>query len=93
MSEWEFLRRSSRSADCGLLLDVNNVYVAARQSRLRPARPISTAMPRERVQQIHLAGHTTTAAYIIDTHDQPVIDPVWELYERGGSDASARSRR
>lgn len=79
MSEWEFLAAMSRRTGCGLLLDVNNVYVSARNHGL-DAQAFLRGLPADRVRQIHLAGHTETADLLIDTHDQPVCDDVWSLY-------------
>lgn len=79
MTEWEFLSRMADDADCGLLLDVNNVYVSARNHEFDPCTYIR-ALPAQRVVQMHLAGHSDRGTYVIDTHDQPVADPVWELY-------------
>ncbi|HKS46492.1 MAG TPA: DUF692 domain-containing protein [Amycolatopsis sp.] len=79
MPEWEFLSRMAEDADCGLLLDVNNVYVSARNHDFDPRAYVS-ALPAERVVQLHLAGHTDRGTDVIDTHDRPVADPVWELY-------------
>jgi uncharacterized protein (UPF0276 family) len=80
MSEWEFLREVAARADCLILLDVNNIYVSSVNHEFDP-RAYLDAMPAERVWQFHLAGHRNHGDYIIDTHDEPVIDPVWELYE------------
>lgn len=79
MSEWEFIAQLARRADCELLLDVNNVYVSSRNHGF-DARAFIDAMPRERVRQIHLAGHEDHGSHVIDTHDHPVCDAVWELY-------------
>jgi uncharacterized protein (UPF0276 family) len=79
MTEWEFLSRMAADADCGLLLDVNNVYVSAVNHEFDPYEYIR-ALPAERVVQMHLAGHTDRGTYLIDTHDQPVAEPVWDLY-------------
>ena len=79
LSEWEFLREVAVGADCLILLDVNNIYVSAVNHGL-DAREYLAAMPAERVQQIHLAGHEDHGDYLIDTHDHPVRDEVWELY-------------
>lgn len=79
MTEWEFIARLSEEADCGLLLDVNNVYVSSVNHEFDPVEYIR-AIPHERVVQCHLAGHTHCGTHIIDTHDDHVIDPVWELY-------------
>jgi uncharacterized protein (UPF0276 family) len=79
MPEWTFLAEVARRADCLILLDINNIYVSAFNHGFDAAIYLA-AMPAERVQQIHLAGHSNCGDYIIDTHDAPVIDPVWALY-------------
>ncbi len=79
MSEWEFLARVAEDADCLILLDVNNVYVSGRNHGF-DALAYLDAMPRERVRQIHLAGHTDYGDQVIDTHDAPVVADVWQLY-------------
>ncbi len=79
MSEWEFLDEVVRRADCLLLLDVNNVYVSARNHGFDP-RTYLEAIGARRVWQLHLAGHSDFGDYVIDTHDHEVPDPVWDLY-------------
>ena len=79
MSEWDFLAALAAEADCDILLDVNNIYVSAHNHGFE-ALAFLDAMPRARVRQIHLAGHENRGDLIIDTHDAPVIDPVWALY-------------
>lgn len=79
MPEEEFLSRMATEADCGLLLDVNNVYVTCRNHDLDP-RAYLQGVPYDRVVQVHLAGHTDHGTHCIDSHIGPVIDPVWELY-------------
>ena len=79
MSEWEFMYRMAEEADCGLLLDVNNVYVSSVNHDFDPVEYVES-MPHERVVQVHLAGHTNLGTHCIDTHDGHVIDRVWELY-------------
>ena len=79
MPEWEFVARLAEEADCGLLLDVNNVFVSSVNHDFDPAEYIRN-VPHERVVQFHLAGHTDCGTHRIDTHDDHVIDPVWELY-------------
>jgi hypothetical protein len=81
VSEWEFLRRMADEADCGLLLDVNNVYVSSVNHDFDPDEFIDR-VPHERIVQCHLAGHTNCQTHLIDTHDNHVIDPVWRLYRR-----------
>ena len=80
VSEWEFLREIAQRADCLLLLDVNNIYVSSVNHEFDPLDYLQ-AIPVDRVQQIHLAGHENHGDYLIDTHDHPVPDPVWELYD------------
>ncbi len=79
MSEWEFILEIVKQAGCYILLDVNNVYVSSVNHQFNPMDYIF-AMPAERVAQIHLAGHSNHGNYIIDTHDAPVVQPVWDLY-------------
>ena len=81
MTEWEFLSEVVERADCGILLDVNNIYVSARNHNFDPFQYIDH-IPAERVAQFHIAGHSRYRKYILDTHDHPVIDPVWKLYQR-----------
>ena len=81
LPEWEFLAEIARRADCLILLDVNNIYVSAYNHGF-DADTYLTGIPADRVQQIHLAGHSNCGEYIIDTHDAPIIDPVWALYGR-----------
>jgi hypothetical protein len=80
-SEWQFLAALSELSGCELLLDVNNVYVSARNHGFEPWDFIS-GLPAQRIRQLHLAGHSDYGSYLIDTHDQPVSDPVWQLYQR-----------
>jgi len=79
VTEWQFLREIAERADCLILLDVNNIYVSSVNHEFDPVDYLN-AIPVERVQQIHLAGHENHGDYLIDTHDHPVPDPVWELY-------------
>ncbi len=79
MSEWDFLAELTRRADCDLLLDVNNVFVSAFNHGFDPADYLA-GIPKNRVRQIHLAGHEHNGDHIVDTHDAPVADPVWDLY-------------
>lgn len=78
-SEWEFLAEMATRADCLLLLDVNNIYVSARNHGFHP-HDYLVGLPAARIQQIHLAGHSDMGDYVIDTHDADVCDAVWELY-------------
>jgi uncharacterized protein (UPF0276 family) len=79
MTEWDFLRTVAEEADCLILLDVNNIYVSSINHEFDPYSYLA-AIPVERVQQMHLAGHQNHGDYLIDTHDHPVPDPVWALY-------------
>lgn len=79
MSEWEFIARMVDGSGCGLLLDVNNIYVSCYNHRWDPKTYID-AMPLDSVAQIHLAGHSNMGTHIIDTHDDHVVDEVWTLY-------------
>ncbi|MBR0565059.1 DUF692 domain-containing protein [Azoarcus sp. L1K30] len=79
MSEWAFVSAIAEEADCHLLLDVNNIYVSSVNHGFDPLEFIA-GVPAERVQQIHLAGHSNMDGFIIDTHDAPIIDPVFDLY-------------
>jgi uncharacterized protein (UPF0276 family) len=79
MSEWEFLAALVERADCGLLLDVNNVFVSAHNHGLS-AHEFLNGLPVGRVGQIHLAGHTKGEKLFIDTHDHAICDDVWALY-------------
>jgi uncharacterized protein (UPF0276 family) len=81
MTEWQFLNEVVEAADCGILLDVNNIYVSSQNHEFDPFVYLNS-VPAERVAQIHIAGHSKYEKYILDTHDHPVIDPVWRLYER-----------
>jgi uncharacterized protein (UPF0276 family) len=80
-SEWQFLSALSELSGCELLLDVNNVYVSARNHGF-DAWTFISSLPKQRIRQLHLAGHSDYGRYLIDTHDQPVSDPVWQLYQR-----------
>jgi len=79
MSEWDFIIRMADEADCGLLLDVNNVYVSSFNHEFDAAEYLKS-VPHNRVVQFHLAGHSNYETHIIDTHDNHVINPVWDLY-------------
>lgn len=81
MPEWEFLREVSTRADCGILLDVNNIYVSSVNHRFHPLDYI-TNVPPNRIWQFHLAGHSDHGDYLLDTHDHSICDPVWELYRK-----------
>ncbi len=79
MTEWEFIAAVAERADCYILLDINNIYVSAFNHEFDPHEYLDF-IPVERVGQFHLAGHTNYGDYIIDSHDHPVIDPVWDLF-------------
>jgi uncharacterized protein (UPF0276 family) len=79
MDEWTFMSEMAEEADCGLLLDVNNVYVSSFNHDMDPLEFVEN-LPHKRIVQFHLAGHSNYTTHLIDTHDSHVIDPVWELY-------------
>ncbi|WP_207215780.1 DUF692 domain-containing protein [Pseudolysobacter antarcticus] len=79
MHEWEFLNAIAERADCLILLDINNIYVSSHNHGFDPLEYLA-GITADRVQQFHLAGHDNQGALIIDTHDAPVIDGVWDLY-------------
>jgi uncharacterized protein (UPF0276 family) len=87
MREWEFLARLAEEADCAILLDVNNIYVSARNHGFDPQVYLD-AIPFDRVVQLHVAGHTDHTTHIIDSHIGPVTTEVWKLlgdaYTRAG---------
>src|SRR5277367_232030 len=91
MAEWEFLTEVVELADCGILLDVNNIYVSSKNHGFDPYAYLNN-VPHHRVGQMHVAGHTKFEKYILDTHDHPVLDPVWKMYahaiERTGRTAT-----
>jgi len=91
MPEWEFLAAVAQQADCGLLLDVNNIYVSARNHGFDPQRYLD-AIPFDRVVQMHVSGHTDHGTHVIDSHIGPVVEPVWNLLtqarQRAGRDVS-----
>jgi len=77
--EWEFLAAVAERADCDILLDVNNIYVSSFNHEFDPLDYLA-GVPAQRVRQYHLAGHQNNGSHIVDTHDHPVIDPVWRLF-------------
>lgn len=81
MTEWEFYSAIAEEADCLMLLDINNIYVSAVNHSFPPEDYVDN-IPVERVWQFHLAGHTDYGDHIIDTHDHPIVGPVWELYAK-----------
>lgn len=81
MEEWDFVAEVAKRADCWLLLDVNNVFVSGFNHDFSTHAFIES-IPTDRVVQFHLAGHSEGEQHLIDTHDQPVCEEVWKLYER-----------
>ena len=79
MSEWEFLCEVAQRADCAVLLDINNIYVSSINHGFDPLAYLR-AIPKDRVRQFHLAGHSDLGGHLIDTHDHPIAQPVWDLY-------------
>src|SRR5882757_2875403 len=79
MSEWEFLSEVAQRADCAILLDINNIYVSSVNHGFDPLTYLM-AIPKSRVRQFHLAGHSDLGGHLIDTHDHPIVEPVWDLY-------------
>ena len=79
MTEWQFLTEIVAQAGCYILLDINNIYVSSVNHAFNPLEYVS-AIPKEKVIQIHLAGHSHQGNCIIDTHDAPVVTEVWDLY-------------
>jgi hypothetical protein len=79
MTEWEFLSEVARRADCAILLDINNIHVSAVNHGFDASQYLHT-IPKERVRQFHLAGHSDMGDHLIDTHDHPIAPPVWNLY-------------
>lgn len=81
MPEWEFLSLVAEKANCGILLDINNIYVSSVNHKFDPEIYINAIDP-SRVKQFHLAGYTDRGTHLIDTHSDVVSDPVWELYKK-----------
>lgn len=81
ITEWDFLNQVAKDADCLILLDINNIYVSSFNHGFDPLSYLY-AIDKARVQQFHLAGHFNGGKHIIDTHDSPIIDPVWQLYQK-----------
>jgi uncharacterized protein (UPF0276 family) len=79
LAEWEFLAAVAERADCGILLDVNNVHVSAHNHGFDPHAYLAH-LPSNRVVQLHLAGHEDAGTYLLDSHDAAVAQPVWALY-------------
>lgn len=80
ITEWEFYNEVINRADCLALLDINNIYVSARNHNFS-SQDYLAGMNKNRIRQFHLAGHTDYGDYVIDTHDHDVADPVWQLYQ------------
>lgn len=80
-TEWEFLTTIIQQTGCHILLDINNVYVSSVNHEFNPLDYLY-GIPKDAVAQFHLAGHSNMGDYIIDTHDHPIIDPVWDLYSK-----------
>tara|TARA_B110000908_G_C10191980_1_gene420938 strand:- start:620 stop:1414 length:795 start_codon:yes stop_codon:yes gene_type:complete len=78
--EWEFLKLMTEETGCGLLLDVNNVYVSSFNNDFDPVEYIQ-GIPHDKIVQMHLAGHQNMGNYIVDTHDREVTDQVWKLFQ------------
>lgn len=81
LDECEFLCAVAEAADCDLLVDINNIYVSARNGGFDPLTYLR-ALPQARIRQLHLAGHSDRGDHCIDTHDAPVCEAVWQLYRR-----------
>ena len=79
MTEWEFLSEVVELADCGILLDVNNIFVSSFNHGFDPYEYLKS-IPYSRVGQIHIAGHSDLETYLLDTHNQAVCEEVWQLY-------------
>jgi uncharacterized protein (UPF0276 family) len=79
LAEWEFVAAVAEEADCDLLVDINNIYVSARNHQFDPLTYLQ-ALPAARIRQWHLAGHSDHGSHCVDTHDHPVCDDVWDLY-------------
>jgi uncharacterized protein (UPF0276 family) len=81
MTEWEFIKAIAETADCGILLDVNNIYVSSRNHHFDPMDYVR-GIPANRVLQYHIAGHQDHGTYVLDSHDHPVRDEVWDLFAK-----------
>lgn len=90
MSEWEFLARMAEEADCGLLLDVNNVFVSSFNHGFDPYEYLA-GIPMERVVQFHVAGHTHKGTFILDSHTGQAVSEVWKLCEKACELTGGRS--
>ena len=87
IAEWDFLRIMTEETGCGLLLDVNNVFVSSFNNEFDPIEYIE-GIPHDRVVQMHLAGHQNCGNYIVDTHDREVTTQVWQLFQLAYQHAS-----
>ena len=81
MPEWEFISQIARRAGCGILLDVNNIFVNAFNHRF-DANTYIEHIPAAMIGQIHISGHTDRGSFLFDTHSKPIKDEVWRLYEK-----------
>lgn len=81
LTEWEFLSEVAKRADCFILLDINNIYVSGFNHGFDPLTYLN-AIPIERVKQFHMAGHRNLGPHIVDTHDEPIIEAVFNLYQQ-----------
>jgi uncharacterized protein (UPF0276 family) len=81
MTEWEFVKEIAERADCGILLDINNIYVSGRNHNFNPMDYLS-ALPKSRIAQMHLAGHIESHGVLIDTHSTAICPDVWTLYSQ-----------
>ncbi len=79
MPEWEFITQIAKRSGCGILLDLNNIYVNSVNHKFNPYDYLKN-VPGELVGQFHLAGHTDMGDFLFDTHSAPVIEKVWDLY-------------
>ncbi len=79
MPEWEFLSEVARRSGCGILLDLNNIYVNSKNHGFDPYDYLN-GIPGDRIGQFHMSGHTDMGTYLFDTHSKPAIEPVWNLY-------------
>jgi hypothetical protein len=90
ITEWDFIAAMAEEADCGLLLDVNNIYVSSVNHDFDPDDYLA-AVPWDRVAQFHVAGHTDRGTHILDTHIGPVVEPVWALFGKAWRLSGGRS--
>lgn len=81
MSEWEFVSELAKRSGCGLLVDVNNIFVSANNHQFA-VEDYLNAIPKEHVAQFHVAGHTDKGDFLLDTHTGPIIEDVWDVYKQ-----------